>query len=144
MNACINNVRLPLTAALAATVFVLAGCAGMDMGDRLTLTGANEVPPVTTIAAGSGRISVASDKAVSGSVSVEGMTATAAHIHTGAPGKNGPVIVPLTKTSENTWSVPAGSKLTDAQYDSYRAGNLYVNVHSAKNPGGEIRAQLRP
>jgi len=40
--------------------------------------------------------------------------------------------------------VPAGSKLTDAQYESYKAGNLYVNVHSAANKGGEIRAQIKP
>ena len=38
----------------------------------------------------------------------------------------------------------AGAKLTDAQYDSFKAGNLYVNVHSAANKGGEIRAQLKP
>ena len=37
----------------------------------------------------------------------------------------------------------ADAKLTEAQYAAYKAGNLYVNVHSAKNPGGEIRAQLK-
>ena len=59
-------------------------------------------------------------------------------------GVNGPVIVPLTKTSDNVWSVAPGAKLTDAQYESYKAGKLYVNVHSAANKGGEIRAQLKP
>jgi CHRD domain len=68
----------------------------------------------------------------------------AAHIHQGAMGQNGPVIVPLTKTSDNVWSVPAGTKLTDAQYEAFKAGNLYVNVHSAAHKDGEIRAQLKP
>ena len=36
-----------------------------------------------------------------------------------------------------------GAKLTEAQYESYKAGKLYVNVHSARNPGGEIRGQLK-
>jgi hypothetical protein len=61
-----------------------------------------------------------------------------------AAGKNGPVIVPLAKSGEGTWSVPAGAKLTDAQYEAYKAGELYVNVHSAENKGGEIRGQLKP
>jgi hypothetical protein len=52
---------------------------------------------------------------------------------------NGPVIVPLVRTDVNVWSVPAGAKLTEAQYAAHRAGNLYVNVHSTTNPGGEIR-----
>jgi hypothetical protein len=54
------------------------------------------------------------------------------------------VIIPLTKSGDGTWSVPAGAKLTDAQYAAFKAGDLYVNVHSAANKGGEIRGQLKP
>ena len=72
-----------------------------------------------------------------------GVDGTAAHIHDGAPGKNGPVIIPLTK-SGNDWTVPAGAKLTDEQYKDFQAGNLYVNVHSAENKNGEIRGNLSP
>jgi len=125
---------------------VLAGCASdsYQQSNKLSLTGAQEVPPVTTSASGSGTITVGADKSVSGSVTTSGIAATAGHIHEGAMGVNGPVIVPLTKTSDNVWSVAPGAKLTDAQYESYKAGKLYVNVHSAANKGGEIRAQLKP
>ncbi|HEY7167252.1 MAG TPA: CHRD domain-containing protein [Candidatus Binatia bacterium] len=112
---------------------------------KVNLTGEEEVPPVKTSATGSGTITIAADKSVSGSVTTKGIEGTAAHIHDGAPDKNGPVIIPLTKGSDNTtWSVPAGAKLTDAQYEAFKAGNLYVNVHSAAHKGGEIRAQLKP
>jgi len=126
---------------LGALVVVLSGCAGMN---TVTLGGNQENPPVTTSASGTTDIKVAADKSVSGSITTTGVAGTAAHIHVGPQGKNGPVIVPLTKTGDNVWSVPAGAKLTDAQYADYMAGNLYVNVHSATNKGGEIRAQLKP
>jgi hypothetical protein len=109
-----------------------------------TLSGSQEVPPVTTQASGTSTITVAADKSVSGTVTTTGITATAAHIHMAAMGQNGPVIVPLAKTGDNVWSPAPAAKLTDAQYDAYKAGNLYVNVHSADNKGGEIRAQLKP
>lgn len=110
---------------------------------KVALSGNNVVPPVQTKATGSGTITVGQDKSVSGSVTTKGVEGTAAHIHDGAPGKNGPVIIPLTKSGE-TWSLPAGSKLTDEQYKNFQAGNLYVNVHSAANKAGEIRGQLTP
>lgn len=110
---------------------------------KVALSGDKEVPPVQTKATGNGTVTVAQDKSVSGSVKTSGVEGTAAHIHDGAPGKNGPVIIPLTKNGD-TWSVPAGSKLNDEQYKNFQAGNLYVNVHSAANKNGEIRGQLTP
>jgi hypothetical protein len=59
-------------------------------------------------------------------------------------GKNGPPIVSLEQSSDGVWSVPKDSKLTDAQYAAYKAGELYVNVHSAEHKGGEIRGQIKP
>jgi hypothetical protein len=102
------------------------------------------VPAVTTSATGGGTITVGTDKSVTGSIKTSGIAGTMAHIHQAAAGQNGPPIITLTKSSDNVWSVPAGSKLTDAQYESFKAGNLYVNVHSDAHKGGEIRTQLKP
>lgn len=110
----------------------------------LRLTGDQVVPAVTTSASGSGSIAIGADQSVSGSITTSGVVVTAAHIHTAAKGSNGPVIISLTKISDNVWAVPAGTTLTEAQYASYKAGNLYVNVHSDVNEAGEIRAQLNP
>jgi hypothetical protein len=129
---------------LRFTALALALVGGMAMAADLALTGDAEVPPVKTTASGSGSIMVAPDGAVSGSIKTTGVEATAAHIHMAAAGKNGPVIVPLTKGEGGMFSVPAGAKLTDAQLKAYQAGELYVNVHSAANKNGEIRAQLKP
>lgn len=139
-----------MVAGLGATALVLAGCAEMKETMHsghmvnVTLTGAEEVPPVSTAARGAGSIQIHADKSVSGSVTTTGIAGVAAHVHTGARGANGPVTVGLVKTSENVWSVPAGAKLTDPQYDAFKAGNFYVNVHSAAHKGGEIRGQMAP
>jgi hypothetical protein len=107
------------------------------------LTGAEEVPPVSATGSGSGTIRVNSDGTVSGSVTTTGVEGTMAHIHQAAKGQNGPVIIPLTKSGD-TYTVPAGAKLNDAQQKAYTDGSLYVNVHTAKNKGGEVRGQLTP
>jgi hypothetical protein len=149
-----KDVRPSLVTAAIMVALLSAGCSSMErMGEKMgfggkkttsTLTGAQEVPAVSTKASGKSTIAVADDKSVSGSVSIDGIAASAAHIHQGATGANGPVIIPLTKTSDKVFTVPANTKLTDPQYAAYKAGNLYINVHSAAHPGGEIRAQLKP
>ena len=138
-------------AILGATAILFAtGCSqvssrmGSASDSTPTLTGAEEVPPVNTQASGVSRIAVIGDKTIIGTVEISNLNATAAHIHQAPRGQNGPVIIPLVKTGENVWSVPGNTVLTSAQFDAYRSGNLYVNVHSAANPNGEIRAQLKP
>ena len=109
-----------------------------------TLRGAHEVPPVKSEANGTAAITIGADKSVSGKLTTVGIVGTAAHIHLGATGKNGPAIITLTKGSDNEWLVHAGSKLTDEQYAAYKEGKLYVNVHSNAHKPGEIRTQLKP
>jgi CHRD domain-containing protein len=142
MNLSLNTSRI---CALLAAVALIAGTGSAWAKDvKVSLTGGEETPPVTTSAAGTGVIKIAKDKSVSGSIKTTGIDGTVAHIHVGAPGQSGPPIITLEKTADGVWSVPAGSKLTDEQYASFTAGNLYVNVHSAEHKPGEIRAQLKP
>jgi CHRD domain len=124
----------------------LAGCAGMMSGGKtvpVTLSGAQEVPPVSVPGSGTGSFTVGDDGSVQGNVTTTGVPGTMAHIHIGPRGQNGPVIIPLAKNGD-TYTTPAGAKLTDAQMQAFKAGNLYVNVHSERNKGGEVRAQLQP
>ena len=133
--------------ALAGVVAFVGACASMSApmySQTVTMVGANEVPPVTTTATGTGTVTISPDRMVVAKITITGMTAVAAHIHEAADGKNGPVIVPFTMTSPNVFEAPAGAMLTEAQYASFKAGNLYVNAHSKEHPGGEIRAQLKP
>jgi hypothetical protein len=126
-----------LAAAIAA--FSLAALADEV---KVTLSGDNEVPPVNTKAFGGGTITIDPNLTVSGGITTSGIAGTMAHIHLAAKGVNGPVIIPLSKSGDSGWTVPPGSKLTDAQYQAYKAGELYVNVHSDAHKGGEIRGQL--
>jgi len=129
---------------VASVALVVIGGAAMAVDLKLHLTGAEETPPVTTTASGTGTITVTADKSVSGAIKTVGIEGTVAHIHVGAPGQSGPPIITLNKGADGVWFVPAGSKLTDDQYTSFKAGNLYVNVHSAEHKAGEIRGQMKP
>ena len=129
----------------------LAGCAnyGGAAGQQLfdaSLSGAQEVPPATT--GGSGKANVRYNPAttmLSWSVTHSGLSGpvTAAHIHGPAgPGQNAGVVIPFTNVGAETISGEA--RLTPEQLGQLTSGQWYVNLHTAANPGGEIRGQLRP
>lgn len=127
------------TALFAACALSAAGA----VAESLQLTGAQEVPPNDSQAVGTGDITIDADGNVSGSVSTPTIQGKAAHIHVGAPGKAGPPIITLNGGDPGTWSVPQGAKLNAEQIAAWKAGDLYVNVHTAAHPGGELRAQLK-
>jgi hypothetical protein len=135
-----------ILAGAATGTLLLAALATANAKDvvSVSLTGDQEVPAVTTAAKGDGKITINDDKSVTGSVKTTGIMGVAAHIHEAPAGKNGPPIITLEKKGDSEWAVPAGAKLTDAQYASFKAGNLYVNVHSPEHKGGEIRTQMKP
>jgi hypothetical protein len=120
--------------------------AGPAFADKMkaTLDGKSEVPAVTSAGKGTADIDYdAATKKLTWKVSYSGLSgpATAAHFHGPAEaGKNAGVAVAIT----NATSSPAeGSAiLTDAQAADLMAGMYYVNVHTAANPGGEIRGQV--
>ena len=114
----------------------------VNVGFSATLNGANERPtPVTSTATGT---SVASfnitTKIISIVTTYTGITPTAGHIHTGAATVAGPVTFGFTSlTSPITFTTPA---LAATQEADLMANQMYVNLHTAAFPGGEIRGQL--
>jgi len=138
--------RLAMPGILAVTALALALFATPVAADDLKfkLSGDMEVPPVSTMAAGDASITIKPDMSVSGKVMTSGLAGTMAHIHIGKTGSNGPVVITLAKSGDNGWMVPEGSKLSEAEYKAYQAGELYINVHTADHKPGEIRGQLMP
>lgn len=132
---------------------VLAGAAACSKDEgpqqevfKATLTGAAEVPPKTTTATGNATVTVNADRTLTVDLNVSGLTPTAQHIHGPAPADSSAgVIVPIPAIAVG--QVIAASAFTGkVSYDSLlvllRNGRAYVNVHTAANPGGEIRGQL--
>jgi hypothetical protein len=115
------------------------------------LSGTNEVPPVATTAQGTVWLRYRPTTGMlSYDISIQvtdPMTITAAHIHEGGPGVNGPVLIPIsppgapiTVTTSVNWS---GSVALDSdQHDLLVSGDLYINVHTEEHPGGELRANI--
>lgn len=114
-----------------------------DLTRSTALSGANEVPTNPSTATGKGTFSFDPiTLELRGGVVVSGIVGTGAHIHMADVGVAGSVIVPLILGSDGAWVVPPGTFLTAAQFNAFRSGGLYVNVHSAAYPGGEIRGQI--
>ena len=125
----------------AAVVFAGPACAEKF---KVTLDGKAEVPATTTTGTGTADVDYdAASKKLSWKLSYSGLTgpATAAHFHGPAEaGKNAGVAVAIPNATSSP--VEGSATLTDAQAADLTAGRLYVNVHTAANPGGEIRGQV--
>ena len=142
--------RFAIPGVLLAAAVSIAGCSWMPgmssdtMSMKNALTGAQEVPPVTT--SGSGTVDSTFDKStntLTWTVTYSGLSGpvTAGHIHgPAAAGANAGVVIPFTGNLSSP--ITGKATLTAAQAADLAAGRYYVNLHTAKNPGGEIRAQL--
>ncbi len=128
---------------------------------KATLTGKEEIPAVTTAAEGSAVFELSADgKALSYVLTVKDIeNVTASHIHAGKVGESGGVVVALfmgpkkegkfsgelargTITADKLAGSLAGKTVADLAA-MLRSGGAYVNVHTTKNPPGEIRGQVR-
>lgn len=146
------NRHTVLRGALAASLLALtlAGCSGLRPSQKVdifeaTLSGSQEVPPVSTPATGQAEVQFNTHTSViTWKVTYTGLSAppTAGHIHGPAePGKNAGVVVPFANVSAQP--ITGQATLTAAQVADLVAGRWYVNIHSSAHPGGEIRGQLR-
>ncbi|MGB0714414.1 MAG: CHRD domain-containing protein [Phycisphaerae bacterium] len=114
-----------------------------------TVSGDQEVPPVEGDGTGAADFDISEDgTSVTFTITAEGLTGpvTAMHLHMGAAGENGGVIVDLGDAIENgddgTMTANGTASLDSGVADSIRAGNVYLNIHTDANPSGEIRGQL--
>ena len=136
-----NSIRFAPIVIAAATI--IAGPASAEKF-KATLDGKSEVP--ATASSGTGTADIDYDpasKKLSWKLTYSGLTgpATAAHFHGPAEtGKNAGVAVAIPNATSNP--VEGSATLTDAQAADLEAGKYYVNVHTAANPGGEIRGQV--
>jgi len=128
-------------------------------GFTAMLSGGEEVPPVETTATGNASFTIEGEDSIEYSVNVTDMDkVTAAHIHDAKTGENGQVVVTLFKADSPTGVISGGlvngtitaSNLegdmqglaVDDLIKAMERGETYVNVHTEKNPNGEIRGQI--
>jgi len=149
--------RYVLLAVLAAGAVACTSSGGSKDNNQTSNTetmtvevdGDHEVPPVQNTGSGSGMVTVDYDSGeITGSVTVSGLSGavTAAHIHPGFAGVNGGVLIPLQvdPIDASTWMIPDATMLDATNLQALQDGGLYINLHTATNPNGEVRGQLVP
>ena len=111
---------------------------------KTAMTPAQEVPPNNTHGSGAAEAQLdTATKTLTYKVTFKGLSgpATMAHFHgPAAPGVEAPVLVPLGNNPKSP--ITGKAQLTDDQVKDFMDGQVYVNIHTAANPGGEIRGQM--
>jgi hypothetical protein len=111
---------------------------------KVMLDAKSEVPPNASTATGTADVDYdPATKKLTWTLTYSGLTgaATAAHFHgPGEPGKIAGVKVPIPGATSSP--AEGSATLTDEQAADFLAGKYYINVHTAANPGGEIRGQV--
>lgn len=130
--------------AFGLTLGLAAQASAETVHFKATLSPAHEVPATKSHGSGSAQAELdTATKTLTYKVSWKGLTgpATMAHFHgPAAAGHNAPVLIPL--GNNPTSPITGSAQLTDAQIKDFMDGKVYVNVHTAANPGGEIRGQV--
>ncbi|MGI9377649.1 MAG: CHRD domain-containing protein [Tsuneonella suprasediminis] len=147
--------RLPMIATAAIGALALAGCATVEEGIasatnmtyHANLTGAQEVGGGDADGTGKASITISDnfDQVCWDLHDIHNIdTVTAAHIHYGAAGTNGPPVFTLTKSNEGTWKgCSEGAEWTQNRIQG-NPQQFYVNIHTTAYPNGAIRGQLMP
>jgi len=149
MTISISRRHLIVAACLTGIMIWAAPSQAAPQSFKVTLTGAQQVPPVQTSATGTADLSYdPATRVVTWSVTYSGLSgpATMAHFHgPAAAGKNGPPVIWLTEKGKPVESPIKGeATLTPEQAQQFSAGEWYINVHTQTNPGGEVRGQVVP
>ena len=147
----INRQTLIRTTLAAGLIASLAACGQMRPQNKIdiyqaTLSNAQEVPPAAGGGGGQAEVQLnKNNNTIKWKVTYSGLTGavTAAHIHGPAPvGQNAGVVVPFTGNM-NAQPMEGEATITPEQVTQLVNGQWYVNIHTARFPGGEIRGQLR-
>jgi hypothetical protein len=138
--------RTAIASILAAGALVIAGCGMMNKVQgvmTVPLSGQNEVPPNASGGSGTGKVEL-DGNVIKWNISYSGTTGpiTAGHFHGPAqPGANAGVVVPFAGPLASP--IIGSATLTPAQVDQVKQGLWYINLHTAANPGGELRGQVK-
>ncbi len=144
--------RLVIPAVFLAGVALSTGAVVAAEGTqtfKADLSGMNQVPAVDSKGTGSAtlRYNPATHE-LTWTITYSDLSSdvTAAHIHSGAAGANGKVVIPLTAkgATANPSPIKGSATITDDQAMDLSSGNMYVNVHTTDHKGGEIRGQIMP
>jgi len=157
MNRYRSSLRVGTGFGFVSALMLTAGCPNSMNGNgnnngegdfTATLTGAAEVPSVTTGASGTATFDLSGND-LTFDITAEGFDSTvmAAHFHNAPFGVNGEVVFDLTnlimETEPGAISIQGTWMMSAADLEALMAEELYVNIHTADEPDGEIRGQVR-